>query len=261
MLKIYQVDAFTKRIFGGNPAAVIPLQNWLADATLQAIAEENNLSETAFFVQKADHFALRWFTPVAEVDLCGHATLASAHVLFQHLNYTEKEILFHTKSGILSVQQNDDFYCMNFPSDSVQTAAKPDYLEDALGISVQEFYRGKDDFLAIIDNETQVRMLQPNFSLLHQLTSRGLIVSAKGEKVDFVSRCFFPKLSIDEDPVTGSAHTLLTPYWAKKLGKNDLHAKQISKRSGELRCIRKGERVELYGEAVTYMEGSLQIKN
>lgn len=258
-LKIYQVDAFTKETFGGNPAAVIPLKNWLSDSKMQAIALENNLSETAFFVQEGDTYALRWFTPIIEVDLCGHATLASAHVLFQHLGYAKEEIQFTTKSGVLKVTQAGDVYIMDFPADKAIPTEQPDYLETALGTKVQAFYKGRDDFMAIVSDQNTLVQLQPNFSQLAQLGSRGLLVTAEGQDVDFVSRCFFPQSGIDEDPVTGSAHTLLAPYWGEKLQKDKLTAKQISSRGGNLQCLLKGDRVELLGQAITFMEGAIQF--
>ncbi len=260
-LKLYQVDAFTNQLFKGNPAAVVPLENWLTTEQMQLIALENNLSETAFFVPEKDGYGLRWFTPAVEVDLCGHATLATAHVLFQHLNYAKERIAFYTKSGRLTVTRQGDGYAMNFPADKVQATSMPDYLEAALGTKVLEFHRGKDDFMAVIESETALASLQPDFRQIAQLDARGLLVTAKGETVDFVSRCFFPQSGIDEDPVTGSAHTTLTPYWAAKLGNETLTARQISTRSGTLTCILKGERVELQGQAVTYLEGMLRLEN
>ena len=256
-LTLFQVDAFADQLFGGNPAAVVPLEHWLPDQTLQAIAQENNLSETAFFVPRGGGYQLRWFTPATEVDLCGHATLASAHVLFKHLVYGEKKIEFHTRSGQLNVTRSGNGYLMDFPADQIELVETPAAIEDALGKAPLETYLGRDDYLAIFATQADVLAFRPDFRRLNDLKSRGLIVSAPGDQVDFVSRGFFPNAGIDEDPVTGSAHTTLTPYWAKKLGKNDLQARQVSQRGGAIRCILKGERVELIGQAITYMEGKV----
>lgn len=258
-MTIYQVDAFTDTVFKGNPAAVVPLENWLPDETLQAIALENNLSETAFFVPQGDDFHLRWFTPAVEVDLCGHATLATAHVLFQHLDFSKEEIVFHARLGKLTVHREKAGYAMDFPADELKTAAVPKALLEGLKLNVVECYQGREDYLAVVASQREVEEVKPDFRLLATLPARGVILTARGAEVDFVSRCFFPQAGIDEDPVTGSAHTTLTPYWAECLQKTELTAKQLSKRGGFLTCHLKGERVELHGQAVTYMVGEIQV--
>ncbi|MEZ5038273.1 MAG: PhzF family phenazine biosynthesis protein [Saprospiraceae bacterium] len=258
-LKIYQVDAFSDKLFGGNPAAVCPLEAWLPDATLQAIALENNLSETAFFIPKGAAFDLRWFTPTIEVDLCGHATLATAHVLFKHLDYPTSVIHFHSRSGLLSVELQDDVYTLNFPSDNLEKIAIPPTLARALSVNIKEVWKGREDYLVIVETEEEVSQLKPHFQLLAEMGGRGVLVSAPGEVVDFVSRCFFPAAGIDEDPVTGSAHTTLMPYWSERLGKKLLHARQLSARGGELTCRLLGDRVAISGKGVTYLEGQIYI--
>lgn len=256
--RIYQVDAFTNKVFGGNPAAIIPLEKWLPDEVMQAIGSENNLSETAFFVPNGELFELRWFTPAIEVRLCGHATLATAHVLFEHLNYQKETIQFSTKSGILKVSRAADKYVMDFPADTPVTTEVSEIMKKGLSeVELLACYKGKDDYLVTVKDESTVKDLKPNFRVLSQLDSRGILVSAPGEKVDFVSRCFFPQSGIDEDPVTGSAHTLLTPYWSNKLQKKELTAKQISARGGHLICEDHGDRVILKGNAVTYLTGEI----
>ncbi len=257
LLDLYQVDAFAEDLFSGNPAAVCPLANWLPDEIMQKIAAENNLAETAFFVPEGDHFHLRWFTPAVEVDLCGHATLATAHVLFEHLDFGETEIRFQTRSGMLSVKKDRDKLVMNFPTDQIARAEAPEALVQALSIAPQEVWQGREDFLVVLDDEAQLTQLQPDFRMLLQLGGRGVIVTAPGKQYDFVSRCFFPIAGIDEDPVTGSAHTTLTPYWAKRLGKNRLEARQISARGGNVSCELLGDRVILSGSAVTYLRGKI----
>ena len=258
-ITLYQVDAFARSVFTGNPAAICPLSEWLPDEVLQAIAQENNLSETAFFLHQGDYYHLRWFTPLFEVDLCGHATLASAHVLFQHLDYPEASILFKTRSGILTVERHDSTYWMDFPADSIQPATAPAEILSALGINPVATLKGKDDYLFILESEAQVRALTPDFLALAQAPCRGFIVSAPGSDVDFVSRCFYPRYGINEDPVTGSAHTTMAPYWAERLGRKELKARQISKRSGEVTCRMAGDRVVLGGTAITFLEGSVTI--
>lgn len=257
-IKQYQVDAFAARVFAGNPAAVCPLDDWLPDAVLQAIAQENNLSETAFFVAEANGFRLRWFTPVAEVDLCGHATLATAHVLFNLLGHPGEAIIFSTRSGELTVQRQDKLLAMNFPAFTPKPCAPPKALIAALGERPIEALAA-DDYLAVFDSEASVAALAPDFAQLRQLDLRGVCVTAPGNKVDFVSRFFAPKFGIDEDPVTGSAHCVLTPYWAERLGKQRLQARQISRRGGDLSCQLDGERVILAGTAVSFMEATIAI--
>ncbi|WP_138431419.1 PhzF family phenazine biosynthesis protein [Fodinibius saliphilus] len=257
-LDIYQVDAFAKELFEGNPAAVCPLEEWLPDEQMQQIAMENNLSETAFFVQTDNGFHLRWFTPTTEVDLCGHATLATAHVIFEHLNYPENEIHFNSRSGELIVKKEQGRLKMNFPAAKVKEAQLPDFLEKAIGVSCQELYRDTD-LLYVVESEQQVRDLNPDIRLLAKADVRGVIVTALGNEVDFVSRFFAPNAGVDEDPVTGSAHTMLIPYWSEKLGKKELIARQISQRGGTVYCTYLGERVQLAGEACTFLEGKVQL--
>jgi len=258
-LRLFQVDAFTETLFGGNPAAVVPLTEWLPDALMQNIGMENNLAETAFFLPTEGGFQLRWFTPAIEVDLCGHATLASAHVLFQHLGYHKEQIHFFTRSGELIVERAEKGYRMDFPADRLEPLPAPQPLKEGLGCEPLEVYRGREDYLVVLGSEEELRGLQPNFRTLAALGGRGVIATAPGEEVDFVSRCFFPAAGIDEDPVTGSAHTTLTPYWSERLGKDALRARQLSRRGGELLCERHGQRVHLIGSAVTYLEGSIHL--
>jgi PhzF family phenazine biosynthesis protein len=259
-IPLFQVDAFTDRLFGGNPAGVCPLEKWIPDETLQHIAAENNLAETAFFVKTQSGFELRWFTPLQEIDLCGHATLAAAHVLFNHLNHPGNLIGFETISaGNLIVHKAGLRYEMDFPSRPPVSAAMPNKLIDALGGKKPiEVLRSRDYFL-VYQNEEEVLSIEPNFSELSKIDTLGVIVSAPGETVDFVSRFFAPKAGIPEDPVTGSAHCSLTPYWAAKTGKNNLHAYQLSRRRGELWCELRGKRVIISGYAVTYFKGEMFI--
>ncbi|MDM7859183.1 PhzF family phenazine biosynthesis protein [Alteromonas sp. ASW11-36] len=260
-LNLFQVDAFTHRLFGGNPAAVCPLSEWLSDDLLQAIAEENNLSETAFFVAKAQSFDLRWFTPEAEVDLCGHATLAAAHVIFKHLNYQQPSVEFDTKSGRLTVSREDDGYSLDFPACGSQLITEPSEISavcKALGLAKRPIYTGAD-YLIPLESESAVRALRPDFQAMQSLGNRGVIVTAPGENVDFVSRCFYPKLRVNEDPVTGSAHCQLTPYWADRLGKTELMARQLSARGGEVQCGYDSPRVILVGSAVDYLSGTITL--
>lgn len=259
MYKLYQVDAFTDQLFGGNPAAVVPLESWLSDDVLQAIALENNLSETAYFVPVEGGFHLRWFTPGMEVDLCGHATLATAHVLFAHLDYAGQQIIFQSESGPLYVNRTAAGYRMDFPADFAEEITPPEALVKALGEIPLEVLRGRDDYMAVFPDEATIKKLEPDFRAMMELEGRGVIATAPGNYVDFVSRCFFPNAGIDEDPVTGSAHTVMTPYWADKLQKNSLEARQISQRGGALKCKLNGDRVMLDGQAVTYLEGNFKI--
>lgn len=258
-LTIYQVDAFSKKIFGGNPAAVCPLKIWLPTDTMQKIALENNLSETAFIVPDQSGYHIRWFTPAIEVDLCGHATLATAHALFEEIGHEGNEIIFQSKSGPLKVTKTGDLYTMNFPTDEIQKVDPPIELAAGLDAEPLEVYRGKDDYLAIFDSQATIENFTPDFAKLAKIKARGIIVSAEGTQVDFVSRGFFPAAGIDEDPVTGSAHTTLTPYWSKRLGKNNFVARQLSARGGELICDYLGDRVNISGHAVTYLKGTIFI--
>jgi len=257
-VKIFQVDAFTATLFAGNPAAVIPLKEWLPAEKMQVIAEENNLSETAFFVKTGEVYELRWFTPAIEVDLCGHATLAAAHVLFSHLNYDSEEIRFETKSGELTVQKNGKFYSMNFPQNKPERVEPPGELLEAMDIESDEVYFNTD-YLVVLENEETVKRVSPNFEKLKKVATRGVIITAPGDDFDFVSRFFAPAVGINEDPVTGSAHTLLAPLWSEKLGKTGLRASQVSGRGGIIDCRLIDNRVELTGEAITYLTGKIEL--
>lgn len=256
------VDAFTSRPFAGNPAAVCPLAAWLPDATLAAIAAEMNLAETAFFVREADGVRLRWFTPAVEVDLCGHATLASAHVLFRVLEPGRDAVRFHTRSGALDVARTDSGATLDFPARVPEPYGDPDLMDEvaaAIGAPLRELWRSRN-FLAVLDDEAAVRKLAPDFRLVHRLPTEGLIVTAPGAApVDFVSRYFTPQHGIDEDPVTGSAHCTLTPYWAARLGRTRLRAHQVSKRGGELDVELAGDRVRMTGASVLVARGELTI--
>lgn len=255
-IKQYQVDAFATRAFEGNPAAVCPLDSWLDDALLQAIAGENNLSETAFFVPSEKGYRLRWFTPVKEVDLCGHATLATAHILFEKLGYAQPVIRFETRSGDLFVKKKGALLEMDLPACPPTPCTLPDLLADGLGRRPLEVWAA-DDYLAVFDSEATVRAITPNQPLLGQLGLRCVVITAPGTEVDFVSRVFGPKFGIPEDPVTGSAHCALAPYWGKRLGKDVLSARQVSRRGGNVGCELKSDRVLLSGAAVTVMESDI----
>ncbi len=257
-IKIYQVDAFANSLFTGNPAAVCPLQSWLSDALMQAIAAENNLSETAFFVPSKNGFQLRWFTPVREVDLCGHATLATAQIIFETLNYSDSTIIFETRSGELRVHKNGGDLTMDFPASPPALCAIPEIIGRALGRQPREVWAA-EDYLVVFDTQAEVLAIKPDFALLSRLDLRGVIVTARGDEVDFVSRFFAPKYGINEDPVTGSAHCILTPYWVQQLGKNSLRARQVSQRGGDIACELKGGRVFLSGAAVIFMEGEISL--
>jgi PhzF family phenazine biosynthesis protein len=257
-IKQYQIDAFTTRVFEGNPAAVCPLDTWPDDKLLLSIAAENNLSETAFFVASNKGFQLRWFTPVTEVDLCGHATLAAAHVIFNIFGYSEKLITFKTSSGDIVIERNGSLLAMDFPAIIPKSCATPDALLKGLGRIPLEVLSAVDYF-AVFDNEEAIYSIMPDYAKLTQLDLRGVIVTAPGRDVDFVSRFFAPKLGVPEDPVCGSAHCELTPYWAKKLQKNNLSAKQLSRRGGDIFCELKGDRITLSGQAVTFMEAEIVI--
>ncbi|MDR3735862.1 MAG: PhzF family phenazine biosynthesis protein [Acidobacteriaceae bacterium] len=257
-LKMHQVDAFANRVFAGNPAAIVPLESWLPDATLQAIAEENNLAETAFFVPQGDGFHLRWFTPATEVDLCGHATLASAYVLYDLLGYTAPQIRFHTRSGILIVERDGSELRMTFPATLPLPCATPPELITALG-RVPKFMLSAYDYVAVFETEEEIRSLTLNFNAMMRLDLRGLIATAPGRDCDFVSRFFAPKLRINEDPVTGSAHCELAPYWAGRLGRNRLTAQQLSARGGSLICELEGAHVVIIGSSVLYMTAEISI--
>lgn len=265
-LRLYQVDAFTDRLFSGNPAAVCPLdeaamagRTWLPDDVMQQIAAENNLAETAFYARSGSGFAIRWFTPACEVDLCGHATLASAYVVFTYDRHPGDALEFGSKSGVLRVRKDGALLVLDFPVDDVRPCATTEALFEAIGCEPAECHKGKTDYLLVYESEEQVRNLAPDFADLAMVPARGVIVTAPGKEVDFVSRFFAPQVGVAEDPVTGSAHTTLTPYWAKRLGKSELTARQLSKRGGALRCRLAGQRVEIAGQAVPYLEGTITI--
>jgi PhzF family phenazine biosynthesis protein len=258
-IPIYQVDAFTQKVFGGNPAAVCPLDQWPDDDLLQKIALENNLSETAFFVKNNDYFEIRWFTPEVEVNLCGHATLASAHVIFNYMNYEGYSIQFESKSGILEVFKTEDWLTLDFPAADLKPAIIRGNLSEALGQMPLGIFQADQKLLAIYENEQIIKSIHPNFEKLSKLEYMGVIVTAPGDYVDFVSRFFAPRVGINEDPVTGSAHTLLIPFWSKRLEKKVLHALQLSERKGELHCEDKGDRVWISGQTITYLVGEIEI--
>ena len=255
---IYQVDAFTGRVFGGNPAAVVLLNEWLPDETLQAIAAENNLSETAFLIFGKYVHSLRWFTPKLEVDLCGHATLATAFVLFESGAVDGESVRFETKSGVLTVRKQGELYAMDFPARAPRPVSCTDEIVEALGRRPKDV-RAARALMAVFEDEDEVRGLAPDFARLSAVHDFAVIVTAPGREVDFVSRFFAPNAGIPEDPVTGSAHCTLVPYWSKRLEKPKLHALQVSARGGELFCEDRGERVTMAGRAVSYMEGSITI--
>ena len=253
---IYQIDAFAERPFTGNPAAVMPLQQWLPEELMQAIAAENNLSETAFFVPEGVGYRIRWFTPGGEIDLCGHATLASAFVLLTVVHPERYRIDFVSKSGPLVVTREGDRLVLDFPTRLPNPVSCPTGLAEALGVDVKEAWLTRDLF-ALLEDEAAVRDLKPDLGAIARLEPALIVVTAPGTDCDFVSRCFAPKVGVPEDPVTGSSHCVLVPYWAEKLGKQTLHARQLSKRGGELFCELKGDRVKIAGKAVKVIEGSL----
>jgi len=257
-LPLYQVDAFSDQLFCGNPAAVCPLEDWLPESLMQSIAQENNLSETAFFVKDGEGIRLRWFTPLHEVKLCGHATLASAHVLFHHLAYPGELIRFHTLSGQLTVQRVGDRLVMDLPADKPDKVPLPDALSAGIGTQPREILAGMD-YIAVLDHADMVRDLRPDFTHLMTLDRRGVMVTAPGKDCDFVCRFFAPRYGINEDPVTGSAYCQLTPYWAHRLGKKHLLARQLSARGGVIGCELLGDRVLLSGSCVTYLEAAVHI--
>jgi len=259
--KIYQIDAFTDTIFGGNPAAVCILTKWLPDELMQKIAAENNLAETAFAVPNGDAYELRWFTPELEVDLCGHATLATAFTLFNYHGHTKNTLRFISpRSGeLLVVKNTDGSMTMDFPTDEVTTIEPLTALNEAIGLHPIKTFKGKTDYMMVYKTQEEIEAIRPNFHLLDQLDCRGVIVTAPGTEVDFVSRFFAPQCGIPEDPVTGSAHTTLAPYWAMELGKTLMSAKQLSLRGGDLTCEYLGKRVKISGKAVCYLIGEIEI--
>ena len=257
-IPIYHVDAFTSKLFAGNPAAVCPLERWLDDATMQSIAAENHLPETAFFVRDGERFAIRWFAPAREIDLCGHATLASAHVLFERLGLTGASVTFDSKSGPLEVRRQNARLTLDFPARPAKPCDLPAALESALGCRPREILRARD-YLAVFDDEEEVRALIPNMDTIAALDSLGVIVTAPGREVDFVSRFFAPAAGVPEDHATGSAHCTLVPYWAERLGRNTLEARQVSWRGSEFHCELAGDRVRMTGDAVLYLEGEISV--
>ena len=258
-LPYFQVDAFTQRVFGGNPAGVCPLDAWLPDETLQHIAAENNLSETAFFVRRDGRYELRWLTPTVEVDLCGHATLAAAFVIFNELGFPGETVRFQTKVGELSASREGDVITLDFPAWTAKRCDQvPAVMADALGWVPRELLKTRD-FLAVFGNEEEIRSLKPDPALLSRLDCLGVICTAPGTDCDFVSRFFAPGAGVPEDPVTGSAHSTLIPYWSARLGKKKLFARQLSQRGGELFCEDRGERVGIGGRAALYSRAELEV--
>ncbi len=261
-IPIYQVDAFSKKVFSGNPAAVCILDNWLSDREMQDIASENNLSETAFINMNTKPLGIRWFTPECEMGLCGHATLASARVLFDdYMDKDQKEITFSAQRGLLKTIKKQDQIFLDFPADKPIEQKINNVIRESVGANIRQLFKGRDDYLAILDNESSIRNISVNMRKVSELNARGLIVSALGDDYDFVSRCFYPKSKIDEDPVTGSAHTLLIPYWADILKKNNLNAYQCSERGGSLICELKGERVFIGGYTARYLDGNIYLNS
>jgi predicted PhzF superfamily epimerase YddE/YHI9 len=257
-LPYYEISAFTVNPFGGNPAGVCPLGAWLPDAVLQGIAANNNLAETAFTVPQGNDFELRWFTPTVEMDLCGHATLAAAAVLFNERGRHGDEVRFHSRSGLLTVAREKDLLVLDFPVRPATVCAVPETLIRGLGATPKELLKARD-YLAVFDSEAEVCALKPDFAALKTLDCLGIIATAPGNDCDFVARFFAPAAGVDEDPVTGSAHCTLIPYWAQRLGRKKLVARQVSARGGELFCALAGERVRIGGKAVLYLRGEIEI--
>ena len=259
-LKIYQVDAFAEKLFAGNPAAVVPLKKWLPEDTMQKIAMENNLAETAFFVPVDEgRYHLRWFTPENEVNLCGHATVASAFVLYNHENFRGDRITFESKSGLLTVKKSGSLFTLNFPVYKlIPTEASNDVI-DAVGKIPAEVFKVYDDLMLVYYDEPTIQMLKPDFGKMKRTAARAILVTAPSDQTDFVYRFFAPKMGIDEDPATGSAQCSLTPFWAERLGTNKLESRQLSKRIGMLSSELKGDRVEISGNAVIYLAGEIEI--
>ncbi|GBE27807.1 putative isomerase YddE [bacterium BMS3Bbin03] len=258
-LLLYQVDAFASKLFEGNPAAVCPLETWLPEEIMQSIAAENNLSETAFFVPDDNGYHIRWFTPTSEVDLCGHATLASAYILFNILGHKKEKIVFKSKSGPLTVMKDNDQLIMDFPAQPPVICETPKEIVDAFGRAPIECLRS-EDFIVVFEREIDIESAKPDLEQLRNLDLRGVIITAKSNRYDFVARFFAPKYGIPEDPVTGSAYTQLAPYWANRLGFKRFSVKQLSSRSGELTCEIIDDRVLISGKAIQYLEGRIKIK-
>jgi len=259
--KIYQVDAFAESKFSGNPAAVCPLESWLPDELMRNIAMENNLAETAFYTKEGNgSFQIRWFTPAVEVDLCGHATLATAYVLFFLEGFDGDTVNFYSpRSGKLTVKKEGDILTLNFPSDIIKEVELTSKLTDGFNIKPQSAYKGKTDYMLVYENEEEIRNIIPDFNLISKVEARGIIVTAKGNDVDFVSRFFAPQVNVNEDPVTGSAHTTLIPFWSQKLDKTELSAIQLSPRKGYLSCKYLGDRVGISGRCQLYLSGEIHI--
>jgi len=259
-LKIYQADAFTDVIFGGNPAAVCPLESWLADDTMQMIAMENNLSETAFYIRDGNCYHIRWFTPNIEVDLCGHATLATAYILFNYENHDESIITFKSRrSGELTVTRQADLLTLNFPADKPDPVEITQDISACFNLSPVFAFKGKTDYMLVYNTQTEIETIIPDLSNIYKIDCRGIIITAPGDKSDFVSRFFGPQSGVDEDPVTGSAHTTLIPYWSQRLGKKHLTAVQVSARKGYLGCKIDLDRVEISGSCRLYLKGEIFI--
>jgi PhzF family phenazine biosynthesis protein len=260
-LKMYQIDAFTDKLFGGNPAAVCPLEAWLPDKLMQSIAKENNLAETAFYVPDKEEYLIRWFTPAVEVDLCGHATLAAAFVLFNFENHSGETIRFLSpRSGKLIVNKHEDNITLNFPTDIITQIEITPLLSNAFNIMPIEIWKGKTDYLYLFKDEAEIRTILPDINHISTFEARGVIITAPGNEVDFVSRFFAPQSGVIEDPVTGSAHTTLTPFWNTKSGKTHFTAIQLSERLGRLDCIYLHDRVEISGQAIHYMTGEIFVE-
>ncbi|HEY2953981.1 MAG TPA: PhzF family phenazine biosynthesis protein [Candidatus Eisenbacteria bacterium] len=257
-IPLYQVHAFAARVFAGNPAGVCPLPRWLDDATMQSIAAENALAETAFFVREDGGYDIRWFTPVQEIDLCGHATLASGFVVFHHLDPAARAATFRSKSGPLTVTRDGERLTLDFPARPPAACERPAALDRALGHAPREVLRARD-YLAVYGSEDEVRSLDPRMDEIAALDALGVIATAPGKASDFVSRFFAPRAGVPEDPVTGSAHCTLVPYWSARLGRKKLHAFQVSRRGGELWCEDRGARVLIAGRAVPYLEGTIEV--
>lgn len=258
-IKLYQIDAFTNKVFSGNPAAVCPMESWPADALLQHIAAENNLAETAYFVKSKEGFHIRWFTPKAEVNLCGHATLATAYVIFNFFNYSDSVISFQSRSGILTVTKDKEWYALNFPVDKIDKIALTPEITACFDVMPGEAYRGSSDIMLVFSSQRNIENITPDFFQIAKLKARGIIITAPGTDTDFVSRFFAPLVGIDEDPVTGSAHTTLVPYWSKQLGKTELTARQVSSRGGYLKCKLLNDRVEISGQGAFYLLGEIEV--
>lgn len=260
-MTLYQIDAFTDKLFGGNPAAIVPLDAWPDAKLMQQIANENNLSETAFVVPEDNDFRIRWFTPVAEVDLCGHATLAAAYVMFNELGYSGNVIRFQSRSGWLSVKRNESWLTLDFPADKFIAVNVSPAMQKCTAANILEAYEGRSDYMFVLADQKAVQENHFDMFAISKLGHRGVIFTAEGKDVDFVSRFFAPAFGINEDPVTGSSHTTLTPYWSHRLGRTKLTARQVSPRGGYLKCELQNDRVLISGQAVMYMKGKLEVSS